>query len=102
MVTDIDTQLLEANRKRLLEQQDWVGIDHSKPVNLHFMSRSEKDRIGKRRRVRGQFGATARPKHDNDCLGYQPQPAGGTVAARLLPVPTQNDVKDIRIRVGTD
>jgi hypothetical protein len=36
---------------RLLQRQDWVGLAASSPVNMHFSSSEEKDKIGKRRKI---------------------------------------------------
>ncbi|TLD27896.1 hypothetical protein E2P81_ATG06242 [Venturia nashicola] len=42
---------LEISRKRLLSQNDWIGLAHSRPLQMSFTSRYDKERIGKRRRV---------------------------------------------------
>lgn len=97
---NMETKLLEANKKRLLRQQDWVGIALCKPVDVRFSSSKENGRIGKRGKASARRGATT---HRNSNL----QPAG-----RLLQ-PTNDEYAftsgalrhndgDIRIRIGTD
>ncbi|KAK5140483.1 hypothetical protein LTR04_002976 [Oleoguttula sp. CCFEE 6159] len=46
-----EEQLLAANRRRLLQGTDWLGLAPSRPLHMHFASRKEKDRIGKRRKI---------------------------------------------------
>ncbi|TKA39836.1 hypothetical protein B0A49_14044, partial [Cryomyces minteri] len=46
-----EEQLLAANRRRLLQGTDWLGLAPSRPLRMHFASSKEKDRIGKRRKI---------------------------------------------------
>ncbi|KAF1939707.1 hypothetical protein EJ02DRAFT_408020 [Clathrospora elynae] len=91
--TSAETQLLEANRKRLLSQQDWVAIDPSKPVNLRFLPSKEKEKIGKRRRTTGKHGAALRQKHDADLQGRPLHPVNDKFAVNF---------DNIRTRIGTN
>jgi hypothetical protein len=43
--------VLELSRKKLLLQSDWIGLASSRPVQMTFTSRQDKDRIGKRRKI---------------------------------------------------
>ena len=99
---DTELHLLETNRKRLLTQQDWVGIDPSKPVSLRFRSSREKSKIGKRRRTTRGRGAVPRRK-DNDEFGNEDHNFEDDAFAQVLghSVPRQR-LDDIRIRIGTD
>ncbi|EAT82110.1 hypothetical protein HBI56_080920 [Parastagonospora nodorum] len=97
---DPEIQLLEANRKRLLGQRDWVGVAPSRPVNLHFMSSKEKIKVGRRRKVEGRHGASARHREDVGSMTQRFHPTvdqhvGGFVGA------ITNIPNDIRIRIGT-
>jgi len=99
--TDPEIQLLEANRKRLLGQRDWIGVAPSRPVNLHFMSSKEKIKLGRRRNVEGRHGASARHREDVGSVTQRFHPTadqhvGGFVGA------INNIPNDIRIRIGTD
>ncbi|KAF1849426.1 uncharacterized protein K460DRAFT_354276 [Cucurbitaria berberidis CBS 394.84] len=100
--TDLETQLLEANRKRLLRQQDWIGINSPKPVHLQYFSNKEKDKIGKRRKTQGKLGATARLKSNANMAGQPPQNAGDGLYRAFMAPEVRNDVENIRIRIGTD
>jgi hypothetical protein len=94
-----ETRLLEANRRRLLTQQDWVGIDPSKPVQLRFLSSKEKENIGKRRRTTGKHGAALRQNNDSGLSVRQLRPAHKAFAG---PLERGNNIDNIRIRIGTD
>ncbi|KAI4627051.1 uncharacterized protein J4E87_004393 [Alternaria ethzedia] len=102
--SEVDTELhlLEANRKRLLTQKDWVGIDPSKPVSLRFRSSREKSKIGKRRRTTRGRGAAPRRK-DKDEFGNEVHNFADDAFAQVLgdSGPRQR-LDDVRIRIGTD
>ncbi|KAI4665235.1 uncharacterized protein J4E88_010560 [Alternaria novae-zelandiae] len=102
--SEVDTELhlLEANRKRLLTQKDWVGIDPSKPVSLRFRSSREKSKIGKRRRTTRGRGAAPRRK-DKDEFGNEVHSFADDAFAHVLgdSGPRQR-LDDVRIRIGTD
>ncbi|KAF2628494.1 hypothetical protein BU25DRAFT_37002 [Macroventuria anomochaeta] len=100
---DIETQLLEANKKRLLKQQDWIGVAPSRPVDLQFLSIKEKSRIGKRRKSDGKSKAVTRRRSPTTF----PRRAGqgelerrGDTFMRALPVVTA--AANIRVRIGSD
>lgn len=100
---DLEANLLEANRKRLLGQQDWIGIVSSTPVNLQFLSNKDKGRIGKRRRVHGRLRATARQRKHNDVPGHPSQRAGNEfVTISMSGGARPNDVEHVQVRIGTD
>ena len=102
--SEIDTELevLEANRKRLLKQQDWVGIDPSKPVSLRFLSSREKNKIGKRRRTTRGRSAAPRRKGNNGFGDKDHHLANNALAYMLGGSGPHQNVDDIRIRIGTD
>ena len=43
--------VLEDKRRELLVQRDWVGLAPSRPLHMDFASDSDKDQIGKRRKI---------------------------------------------------
>ena len=49
--------LLDAGRQRLLNRQDWVGLAPTRPVHMRFSSQTDKDCIGKRRKICGRLVA---------------------------------------------
>jgi hypothetical protein len=99
---DADQQLLEANRKRLLTQQDWVGIDPSKPVSLRFLSSREKNKIGKRRRTTRGRRAPPKRKSNDEFRDDDHRFANDASAHALGGNGLRQGVGDIRIQIGTD
>ncbi|XPT01678.1 hypothetical protein M3J09_010808 [Ascochyta lentis] len=103
--TDIDTemQLLEANKERLLRQQDWIGVAPSRPVDLQFLSVKEKNRIGKRRKMEGKSRATARRQsptvYPHRTGEDELEDHGDAFMSGALPIPSAAD--KIRVRIGS-
>lgn len=98
---DSETQLLEANKKRLLRQQDWVGIAPSKPVELQYSSMKDKARTGKRRKLDGKSRAvTCRLKPITFPYGSGQNDRVDTFMSGALPVPAV--ANNVRIRIGSD
>ncbi|KAF2654605.1 hypothetical protein K491DRAFT_464235 [Lophiostoma macrostomum CBS 122681] len=91
---DVEDQLLEANRQRLLQKQDWAGLVPTRPVSMHFASRKEKEGIGKRRRVHGHSAM----QHHQACDNTERSSIGEEYPGRAL----RTEAKDIRVRIGTD
>ena len=46
-----EERLLHANRRRLLAQDDWLGLAPTQPLRMKFSTSHDKVRIGKRRKV---------------------------------------------------
>ncbi|KAI2480848.1 hypothetical protein Ptr902_07874 [Pyrenophora tritici-repentis] len=99
--TNPEVQLLEEKRKRLLAQQDWVGIDPSKPVSLRFLS-NEDDNIGKRRRKSRSHCAIPRRRQDDDFGGGQPHAVGEAFVRPFGGGAMHGKDEDIKIRIGAD
>ncbi|KAF3033472.1 hypothetical protein E8E11_003068 [Didymella keratinophila] len=101
---DSETQLLEANKERLLRQQDWVGVARSRPVDMHFLSIKEKSRTGKRRKLDAKNATSTRRQSPTTFLRQtgQDQLVGhdDTFMSGALPVLTTAD--NIRIRIGSE
>ncbi|KAL5119581.1 hypothetical protein ACEQ8H_002427 [Pleosporales sp. CAS-2024a] len=101
---DAEGQLLEANRKRLLRQRDWIGIAHSQPVHFHFMSDREKSKMkmGRRSKLRGtQCVDAARHRDDMKAETYRIKPATGPKTGGGLDTIGKNG-DEIHIRIGRD
>jgi hypothetical protein len=98
----LEAQLLEANKKRLLKQHDWIGVAPIKPVHLRFQSPKEKDRVGKRRKVLGRHGATLRRSDQTDFDTMRQQAADNHHAGAFMSGAIRNNLDDICIRIGTD
>jgi hypothetical protein len=87
--------LLEAKKMRLLQRQDWVGLAVLRPVNMHFLSSKEKDRIGKRRKIGGRPVGHRKSSEPPRKETFHLRP----YMSRASPI--RRD-EDIRIRIGTD
>ncbi|KAK4964460.1 hypothetical protein LTR28_003722 [Elasticomyces elasticus] len=91
--------LFEANRRRLLERSDWLGLAPSRPVHMNFASLEDKERIGKRRKIERRL----RPQHTqerrqlHDSFPANEKIACGPFMSGALPAE-----EDIRIHVGLD
>jgi hypothetical protein len=96
---DLETQLLEKNRMRLLRKRDWVGIAPTKPVGLPISSikekekekEKEKDQMSKRRKMERSHFAPMKRKHTEH----------GQRDKSKLQNPYTAD-QEIRVRIGTD
>ncbi|KAF2822086.1 hypothetical protein CC86DRAFT_448494 [Ophiobolus disseminans] len=100
--TDSEFQLLEANRKRLLRQNDWIGVTPSRAVNLNFLSRLEKSKIGRRREVDGKHGATTRRGDPSGFATQRAHPTDDQYTGPLEQGAMQANATGIRVRIGTD
>jgi len=100
--TNAETRLLEANKKRLLTQPDWVGIHASKPVSLQFLSREQKEKIGKRRATRATHGAIKKQKVDRRSWRKDPDHQRATFVKSFHDGVRRNSGESIRIRIGVD
>ena len=86
-----------AIRRQLLGRKDWLGLSFARPLQMDFASRHEKDRIGKRRKIKRST--------------HQPKPAGArlltplfdkTVARQGCLLDDALPVDEMSIRIGTD
>ncbi|KAF2710230.1 hypothetical protein K504DRAFT_454558 [Pleomassaria siparia CBS 279.74] len=97
---DDNDKVLEAKRRRLLQEKDWVGLAPSRPVNMHFGSTKDKARIGKRRKVEGR--TITHSRYNGRPLRQSLGPTFTQHAGPYMSEPLKRDVEDIRIRIGTD
>ncbi|KAH7092137.1 hypothetical protein FB567DRAFT_231599 [Paraphoma chrysanthemicola] len=99
---DVEVQLLQANKKRLLQQRDWIGVAPSDPVKLRRLPSEEKRRHGRRRKVEGQHVAiTRRGEHMDPTLSHL-QPTDDRYANAFITSSVQPPLDPIRVRIGTD
>ena len=56
---------IEAKRRRLLQMEDWVGLErrHSKPAHMTFTEAEDRDMIGKRRQMKKSHHVTRDATH---------------------------------------
>lgn len=92
-----EEDLLHLSRKKLLLQNDWIGLAHSRPVQISFTSRQDKERIGKRRKIdsgieerQRMFGKMKQVNHD---YGDAAQPPFMSGALGVAP-------ESISVRIG--
>lgn len=82
--------MLEAKKRELLSNQDWVGLAPSHPVNMHFGGDRDKHKFGKRRKIDG----CRRAYHNHtDC------DIPASLGARAV---RKDVVADISVRIGSD
>lgn len=101
---DAEMQLLEANKRRLLRQRDWIGTAPSQPVHLQTVSIQEKIRIGKRRKIDGKSkpvalrrSSTTFPHRTREHEGE-----GHVGANRSGALPMFTTAENVRVRIGSD
>ncbi|EUC51111.1 hypothetical protein COCMIDRAFT_80024 [Bipolaris oryzae ATCC 44560] len=99
---NVEMQLLEANKKRLLTQADWIGIDASKPVQLQSVSCKQKEKIGKRRRRSGKCRAQKRQCVEGGFKPKKPHLEHRSFAKLLESRANRDGPKNIEIRIGTE
>ncbi len=89
---------IEAKRRRLLQMEDWVGVErrHSKPAHMTFTEAEDRDMIGKRRQMKKSHHVTPdATDRTSKRKGYLEQP-------RQLDFPTQDlSVGQMSIRIGS-
>ncbi|KAL8733886.1 MAG: hypothetical protein Q9166_001874 [cf. Caloplaca sp. 2 TL-2023] len=56
---------LEAKRRELLQTFDWVGLETMKPVKMKFAEAEDRDQIGKRRLMKGNYNIANHVVHQN-------------------------------------
>lgn len=94
---DVDeVNQLELQRRRLLRQEDWLGLDRSKPLHLEFASDRGREMVAKRRKL---------DEHDHvrvaDHAPYRvPSIRGQCRPYRLAQRGALEDNESIRIRIG--
>ena len=103
MITSIDgmseeKRLLLANRRRLLDRGDWLGLAQVQLPSMKFSSLHDRDQIGKRRRVE-----KSRPNRDNSCEPRLLTPAfEGRLRHQDFVMSGALPRDDFHIKIGTD
>lgn len=97
----MEEDTLEARKRKLLEQSDWVGLAPSRPLHMRFPSLRDKDQIGKRRRIDGGIGARRvhlhREGQDGERTNRKTPPVGHFMSEALGGLP-----ESISVRIGDD
>lgn len=95
-----EEDLLDASRRRLLKQNDWVGLAPSRPLHMNFWSAGEKAKIGKRRKIdkgKEQRQMTVGNPVDAPVMGKE-----FDSRARFMRAAPVHGAESINIRIGTD
>ena len=95
-------QHFEANKKRLLTQQDWIGVKPSKPVSLQSLGYKQDGQIGRRRITSGKCSVAKRQYDHGKSSRRDPDRQDRTFAKPFQGHTKHEKPKDIRIRIGTD
>lgn len=91
-----EEQLLLGNRQRLLARTDWLGLAARNPARTRFPSSTDRERIGKRRRIE-KSTHRARPAQNRPRTPlFERRLMQGAVMSGALPL------EDIQVRIGTD
>ncbi|KAI8942985.1 hypothetical protein NX059_001022 [Plenodomus lindquistii] len=105
-IAEIDPEcqlhLLEANRKRLLKQPDWIGINPSKPVGLPCVPSKDKSRIGKRRKTEIKPGVAAPRRVTTNINSVNRQLQTDELITGPRSDVRRDHLDNLRIRIGTD
>lgn len=89
---------IEAKRRRLLQMEDWVGVErrHSKPAHMTFTEAEDRDMIGKRRQMKKPHHVTRDATHRSS-----KRPSYGR-ELRQLDIQSQDfGVGQMSIRIGS-
>ncbi len=93
-----DLTSIEAKRRRLLQMEDWVGVErrHSKPAHMTFTEAEDRDMIGKRRQMKKSHHVTGdATRRSSKRELYLEEP-------RHLKIPSQDfGVGQMSIRIGS-
>lgn len=95
----LPSDTLESQRRRPLNQSDWLGLDQSKPLHMSFASDRGKEQVAKRRKLddrdRLRKEVTHLARHRVPSVQEQYMMRGA-----LQPNPLLQDDSSIRIRIG--
>ena len=91
---------LLASCRGLLARNDWLGLDHTKPLRIGFPTAVDKDRVGKRRKIKKSSETrtkAARPRLMTPLFEERLEPNAYHMSGAL---PPEHD-DHIEVRVGT-
>ncbi|KAK3080728.1 hypothetical protein LTS18_013720, partial [Coniosporium uncinatum] len=94
-----EVALLEA-RRQLLLKSDWVGLAPSRPVQIQFNARRNRDQFAKRRKVDKDAYTRRAVRQRNQLQVFQE--GNDRVQGYFMSGAIVNDPNDIRIRIGSE
>ena len=86
---------MQQKRAELLASRDWVGLEHTQPVKIHFDSIEDKSLIGKRRRI----NINGQGRHAASSARKRPRSLRQT--ALQHPYNAMPSTQDISIHIGS-
>ncbi|KAK4634026.1 hypothetical protein CLAFUW4_00561 [Fulvia fulva] len=93
-----EERLLLANRERLLARSDWLGLSAARPLRMKFPAASDKENVGKRRKVHKSKNHKAKPARQRShtpLFRQELRPRGATLS-------NDGQDADMNIKIGTD
>lgn len=91
---------LLASRRKLLARNDWLALDHTRPLRIGFPAAGDKDRVGRRRKIKKSSETrtkAARPRLMTPLFEERLEPNAYHMSGALSPEHQDH----IDIRVGT-
>lgn len=91
---------LLASRRKLLARNDWLALDHTRPLRIGFPAAIDKDRVGRRRKIKRSSETrtkAARPRLMTPLFEERLEPNAYHMSGALSP----EHGNHIEIRVGT-
>jgi len=91
---------LLASRRKLLARNDWLALDHTRPLRIGFKTAGDKDRVGRRRKIKKSSEArtkAARPRLMSPLFEERLEPNAYHMSGALCPEHGDH----IEVRVGT-
>lgn len=97
-----EKRLLLANRQRLLARSDWLGLAASCPARIKFPATSDRDRVGKRRKIskakpRSHKARPARRGSVTPIFEHRLPPFEPMMSGAMLEIDDE-----IKVKIGTD
>ncbi|USP78141.1 uncharacterized protein yc1106_05415 [Curvularia clavata] len=100
--TDVEIQLLEANKKRLLTQKDWIGVNPSKPVSLQSLAYKRNEKISRCRAINRKYSVAKRQHVDGESTRGDPDLQDRAFTKHFQGRARREKPEDIRICIGKD
>lgn len=91
---------LLASRRKLLARNDWLALDHTRPLRIGFPTAVDKDRVGRRRKIKKSSETrtkAARPRLMTPLFEERLEPNAYHMSGALSP----EDRDHIEVKVGT-
>ena len=91
---------LLASRRKLLARNDWLALDHTRPLRIGFPAAVDKDRVGRRRKIKKSSETrmkAARPRLMTPLFEERLEPNAYHMSGALSP----EDRGHIEVKVGT-